>query len=57
MLSVPVTEEDTVRRSMVSFFQGSHLIPIFYNFLPVALTTLRPWMPKGIAPEIFTFRL
>jgi uncharacterized membrane protein required for colicin V production len=57
MLSVPVTGEDTVRRSMISFFQGSHLIPIFYKFLPIALTTLRPWMPKGIAPEIFTFRL
>lgn len=57
MLSVPVTEEDTVRTSMISFFQGSYLIPIFYKFLPIALATLKPWMPKGVAPEIFTFRL
>ena len=57
MLSTPVTNDDTFRLSMVSYFQASNLIPIFYKFLPIALATLRPWMPKGVAPDIFTFRL
>jgi uncharacterized membrane protein required for colicin V production len=57
VLSTPVTAEDTVRLSMIGYFQSSNLIPIFYRFLPVALATLKPWMPKGLAPDIFTFRL
>jgi uncharacterized membrane protein required for colicin V production len=57
MLSTPVTETDTVRVSMISYFQNSNLIPIFYKFLPIALTTLKPWMPKGLPPDLFTFRL
>lgn len=57
VLSTPVTAEDTVRLSMIGYFQSSNLIPIFYQFLPVALATLKPWMPKGLAPDIFTFRL
>ena len=57
MLSTPVTADDTFRLSMVSYFQTSNLIPIFYRFLPIALATLRPWMPKGLPPDIFTFRL
>jgi uncharacterized membrane protein required for colicin V production len=57
MLSTPVTENDTFRLSMVSYFQRSNLIPIFYKFLPIALATLRPWMPKGLPPDLFTFRL
>ena len=57
MLSTPVTTDDTFRQSMVAYFQSSNLIPIFYKFLPIALVTLRPWMPKGTAPDLFTFRL
>jgi uncharacterized membrane protein required for colicin V production len=57
MLSTPVTEDDTLRQSMVYYFQSANLIPIFYRFLPIALTTLRPWMPKGLPPDLFTFRL
>ena len=57
MLSTPVTDDDTFRQSMVAYFQSSNLIPIFYNFLPIALATLRPWMPKGLPPDLFTFRL
>lgn len=57
MLSTPVTGSDTTRLSMIGYFQSSNLIPIFYRFLPIALASLRPWMPKGLPPEIFTFRL
>jgi uncharacterized membrane protein required for colicin V production len=57
MLSTPVTADDTFRLSMVAYFQSSNLIPIFYKFLPIALATLRPWMPKGQPPDIFIFRL
>jgi uncharacterized membrane protein required for colicin V production len=57
MLSAPVSENDNFRVSMVGYFQSSALIPIFYRFLPIALASLRPWMPKGVPPEIFTFRL
>jgi uncharacterized membrane protein required for colicin V production len=57
MLGTPVTEDDSLRLKLIAYFQSSNLIPIFYRFLPVALATLRPWMPKGLPPEIFTFRL
>lgn len=57
VLGVPVTVEDTVRPIMITRFQTSNLIPIFYRFLPIALASLRPWMPKGLPPDIFTFRL
>jgi hypothetical protein len=57
MLSTPVTTDDSFRVSMVAYFQSSNLIPIFYKFLPIALATLRPWMPKGLPPDLFTFRL
>jgi len=57
MLSTPVTEADVVRVSMISYFQSSNLIPIFYKFLPIALAALRPWMPRGLPPDLFTFRL
>jgi hypothetical protein len=56
-LSVPVTASDTVRVSMISYFQDSNLIPIFYQFIPIAVATLKPWMPKGLPPDLFTFRL
>jgi len=57
MLSTPLTETDAVRLNMIGYFQNSSLIPIFYRFLPIALATLRPWMPKGLPPDLFTFRL
>jgi len=57
VLGTPVTGEDSFRLSLIANFQGSKLIPIFYTFLPVALATLKPWMPKGLPPDIFVFRL
>lgn len=46
----------TLRENLVLFFHTSLLIPIFYNLLPVVLVALRPWMPKGLPPEIFSIR-
>ena len=46
-----------LQQVMVGYFRQSSLIPIFYRILPVTLATLRPWMPKGLPPDIFTFRL
>jgi uncharacterized membrane protein required for colicin V production len=57
LLGTSVTGGEGYRQSLVSYFRSSNLIPIFYDFLSVALATLRPWMPKGLPPELFTFRL
>jgi uncharacterized membrane protein required for colicin V production len=56
VLGTPVTEEDSLRLNLIGYFQDSSLIPVFYNLLPVALATLRPWMPRGLPPDIFTIR-
>ena len=52
-----VGQEAPFQASVVGFFRRSYLIPIFYRVLPVMVASLRPWMPKGLPPEIFTFRL
>jgi uncharacterized membrane protein required for colicin V production len=46
-----------LRYSIVFYFESSNLIPIFYKFLPIIIATLRPWMPKGLPPDILTLRL
>lgn len=43
--------------NVVRFFRQSTMVSMFYRLVPVALATLRPWMPKGLPPEIFTTRL
>jgi uncharacterized membrane protein required for colicin V production len=45
------------QQAVSGYFRRSILIPIFYRVLPLILATLRPWMPKGLPPEILTFRL
>ena len=57
VLGAAVGEGGGVTGNLIAYFQTSYLIPIFYQFLPVALAALRPWMPKGLPPEIFTVRL
>jgi uncharacterized membrane protein required for colicin V production len=57
LLSTPVSGENQFQQNLINHFRGSFLIPVFYQFLPIALATLRPWMPKGLPPGIFTFRL
>jgi uncharacterized membrane protein required for colicin V production len=57
LLGASVTASEGARQNLIGYFRSSSLIPIFYDFLSVALATLRPWMPKGLPPELFTFRL
>lgn len=57
VLKAPVEGAGAFRQNVMNYFRTSNLIPIFYRFLPVAFATLKPWMPKGQQPEIFTFRL
>jgi uncharacterized membrane protein required for colicin V production len=57
VLSATDTASSGLRDNLVMFFRSSRLIPIFYRLLPIVLATLRPWMPKGLPPEILSFRL
>ncbi len=57
LLYAPIEAGGSVRQSMTLYFRNSKLIPLFYQFLTVVLTTLKPWMPKGQIPAIFAFRL
>jgi uncharacterized membrane protein required for colicin V production len=45
------------QENMLLYFRSSNLIPIFYDFLSVVFSLLRPWMPRGELPEILTFEL
>jgi uncharacterized membrane protein required for colicin V production len=57
ILGTPLGEDGGLQFNLIAYFQSSNLIPIFYKFLPIALATLRPWMPQGVPPDILTFRL
>ncbi len=54
VLRAPIEAGGGFRQNVTGYFHGSRLVPIFYRFLSVALVTLRPWMPKGQPPEIFS---
>ncbi len=57
VLATPVTGESGLHLSLLGYFNSSNLIPVFYALLPIMLATLKPWMPKGLPPDIFTVRL
>lgn len=52
LLRTPVSEDATFQTNLIAYFHSSALIPIFYKVLPIALATLRPWLPKGLPPGI-----
>ena len=54
VLSATNVTGSAFRENMIHYFQTSNLIPIFYSLLPIVLATLKPWMPQGLPPEIFT---
>jgi uncharacterized membrane protein required for colicin V production len=56
-LSTAPVDVQGVQKNLITYFRRSAMVDVFYRFLPVALATLRPWMPKGIPPEILTTRL
>jgi uncharacterized membrane protein required for colicin V production len=41
------------QQNAVIYFNNSALIPIFYNFLPIAVASLKPWAPEGL-PDILS---
>lgn len=42
-----------LQQNLLAYFRRSALVPIFYDFLGIALATLNPWMPKGLPPKLF----
>ena len=47
------TQATAMQRNVLDYFRRSALVPIFYDFLGIALATLKPWMPRGLPPELF----
>lgn len=56
-LTLVDTEAPAWIQRVVSFFNSSNLVPIFYNFLPFLLVFLKPWMPRYQVPDIFELGL
>ena len=52
LLRTPVSDEATFQMNLTAYFRSSALIPIFYRILPIAVATLRPWLPKELSPDI-----
>jgi uncharacterized membrane protein required for colicin V production len=52
LLTATAAQTTAAPRNVFLYFRQSALIPIFYDFLRIALVTLKPWMPKGIPPEL-----
>jgi uncharacterized membrane protein required for colicin V production len=57
VLSTPGVGSDAFRANVLGYMRSSLLVPIFSDVWPILLATLKPWMPKGQLPAIFTFRL
>jgi len=45
-----------IQANLHYYFSTSRLIPVFYRLLPAMIATLKPWMPKGLTPDILTLR-
>jgi membrane protein required for colicin V production len=56
VLQTPAPGGEATQSNLTYYFQTSTLIPIFYRFLPLAFATLKPWVPKGKLPDIFSLR-
>jgi uncharacterized membrane protein required for colicin V production len=57
VLNTPGVGSDAFRANILGYMRSSLLVPIFEDVWPIALATLKPWMPKGELPPIFGFRL
>lgn len=56
LVATDTTGAGSLRDNMLFYFRTSFLIPVFYKFLPIVIATLRPWMPKGLSPDIFSLK-
>lgn len=57
ILQTPGVGSDAFRGNILRYMRTSLLVPIFYDVWPIVLATLRPWMPRGELPAIFSFKL
>jgi uncharacterized membrane protein required for colicin V production len=57
VLNTPGVGSDAFRGNVYGYMRGSLLVPVLRDVWPIVLATLKPWMPKGELPEIFSFRL
>jgi uncharacterized membrane protein required for colicin V production len=53
VLGTPSPGTEASRQGLSYYFHTSAIIPIFYQVLPIAFATLKPWVPKGQLPDIF----
>jgi uncharacterized membrane protein required for colicin V production len=56
VLNATDTTTSSLRDNILAYYHGSALIRVFQDVLPIILVTLRPWMPKGLPPDIFSRR-
>jgi uncharacterized membrane protein required for colicin V production len=56
VLGTPTPGAEVARGNFAYYYRASILIPIFVKFLPIALATLKPWVPQGKLPDIFSLR-
>jgi uncharacterized membrane protein required for colicin V production len=56
VLGTPTPGAEAARGGLVYYYRTSSLVPVFYRFLPLAFATLKPWVPKGQLPDIFSLR-
>jgi uncharacterized membrane protein required for colicin V production len=54
VLNALVGDVTGFQENAIFYFNNSNLIPIFYRFLPLAIASLRPWMPEGTPPAILS---
>jgi len=57
VLNTPGIGSDAFRANMLGYMRSSLLVSIFEDVWPVMMATLKPWLPKGELPAIFSFRL
>jgi len=57
VLNTPGVGSDAFRANVLGYMRTSLLVPIFDDVWPIILATLKPWMPRGELPAIFSFRL
>lgn len=56
VLGTPTPGSQVVQGNLTYYYHSSSLVPIFIKFLPMALATLKPWVPQGKLPDIFSLR-
>jgi uncharacterized membrane protein required for colicin V production len=56
VLGTPTPVTHVAQYNFMYYYQTSTLVPIFNRFLPIALVTLKPWVPKGQLPDIFSLK-